>query len=308
MLKVCFLFITSFFISDVVYPCVLKITKNIKYHKLPFLGVISKYNDDLIAIGGMTADIYIIDSEVNIKDSNKVDINNSFNIKAIDIQEIGDKNKIVFIGGDKSERIDTGVVFGLDDKTNIYRDFSALYKMLAIKTNTKVSDDMNLSGITSDKNNVYMISSSNIKDDFIFSIPKDKFERYLIKDELLLDDVYTYPVDLPSKSGAKSHLSSITIDKKEKMLHVTTVIEKKGIEKNSILGNYYGVISLKHLKPGRRIKLNYDAIEIKHKNKSLLTKIKDIVITSNKNEKVKGILLSNNLDGTSDLFDFSFEK
>ncbi len=57
--------------------------------------------------------------------------------------------------------------------------------------------------------------------------------------------------------------------------------------KNNILGNYYGLIYLEYIKPGRVIKMNYDAIEIKYNKKPLLEKIKSIAVTSNHNKEIK---------------------
>ncbi|KJG66039.1 DUF6929 family protein [Photobacterium kishitanii] len=158
--------------------------------------------------------------------------------------------------------------------------------------------------MASDENNVYLITNSSNNNDFLFSIAKVKFENYIINNHLSLDDIYVYPVDLPIKNGIKAQLSSIAVDEKENALYVTASVN----DENNILGNYYGLIYLEYIKPGRVIKMNYDAIEIKYNKKPLLEKIKSIAVTSNHNKEIKGILLSHNRDGTSKVFDFTFKK
>nr|WP_146154828.1 hypothetical protein [Photobacterium kishitanii] len=304
MVKIWFFLIVSLCIPNVVHSCVLRISKSINHHNLPFLFGITNYDNEFIAIGGVKPTIYTFNENVEIKASKEI-IDNfyGFEIKDISIQKFNDKNNIIFILNEYNGK-NAGMVYTLEGKQELYRELSLLYKKLAIKTKLASGENINISGMVSDKNNVYLITNSSSNNDFLFSIPKVKFENYIINNHLSLDDIYVYPADLPIKNGIKAQLSSIAIDEKENALYVTATVNGE----NDILGNYYGSIYLEYIKPGRAIKLNYDAIEIKYDKQPLLEKIKSIAVTSNNNKEIKGILLSHNRDGTSKVFDFSFKK
>lgn len=231
--------------------------------------------------------------------------------EALDIISVSEKPSFVMLGsGSKLDVREWAFIISHDGELKIERSLKPLYKTLRQAAGYTADQEINVEGLATSKNSAFIINRGNGGSNVIFELDLEDFQDYLAGESELIEDVKAYHVKLPIVQNFEAGLSGAAYWSETDSLVLTASIEATGDAYNDgeILGSYVGLVALDDLSQNRTLDLTDNLVPLMEGNKRLITKIESVAFTSQSQNKIEGLLASDNDDGTSEFFNFSLSK
>lgn len=288
-----------------------EITKHIYYPNLSSASGITTIQDKLVLVGddlpwlvelnpnfstGMYTQISGIDSVV--------DGRTPYQMKADyecmeSFSDDGLTKILILSSGSKKVYRDTAILLTYKDRYYIRRqNIRPLYEMIRSKAEMK-DEEINIEGLAVSNEKVYLFQRGNISGNFIAGISRKEFLNYVNSGEMEISDLNIYPFDLPEKDKVKSGFSgACMIPGQDSILFTASMENTQTVTGDGeIIGSYIGIIPLKDLPSGK-----YTAQLLTWGNKSVVKKIEGICVRKKTGNEMDVITVSDNDNGTSDLY------
>ena len=165
-------------------------------------------------------------------------------------------------------------------------------------------DRLNIEGLIVAGPQVLLLNRVNAGGNMIFAIPKEEFIDYVQGRRSSVSRPEAIPVRLPAVDGFEAGLSGGEYWPERDSLVYTASVEATGnaYADGAVLGSFVGVISRRNLRSNVLLDLVDTAIPLSRDGRIVLTKAESIAVESGSLRKIKGVIVSDNDDGTSEFF------
>jgi len=280
-------------------------------NNLPSASASVKLGDRLLAVGDDSPSLYLLDREFQI--INSVDINNGkpnkqgripgklkADLEAADKILIDEQEYVVMLGsGTYTDTREKALLYSINTSEIQWRNIKPFYRSLRGKANLSNKQFINIEGLASNDNQVFLLSRGSHGPNLIFVVDKAAFTSYLTGSIEQIDEVKVIKVELPNYQGVEATLSGATWNEATRQLFFTASVDK---DNEHILGSFVGVLESAQLVNSGLVKPN--AYLISHQGKPLKSKVESITISTVNKNKIAGTLLADNDDGTSQFMRF----
>ena len=188
---------------------------------------------------------------------------------------------------------------------------SNLYAQLHKAANFTQQEKINIEGIASTGNEIFIFNRGNEGKNAIFTMDKNELMSYLEGKTQALPSLKVYQVQLPKINGVQACFSGADYWKDANSMLFTASVEgnnNSSINDGAIQGSFVGVLPLKALANKATIDLIGYTKELKNNGKAIITKAESIAIETQTNKKASGYIVSDNDNGTSQFFTFTIDK
>jgi Family of unknown function (DUF6929) len=211
---------------------------------------------------------------------------------------------LILSSGSKKDTRDTAVL--LTKKGRYYirkQNIRPVYDMIKDKAGLK-NVEINIEGLAISKDMIYLFHRGNISKNFIATIPKNEFIRYIETGNMEFSELNIYPFNLPSNDGIQSGFSGACMIPEQDSILFTASLEntKTATGDGEITGSYIGIIAINDLQSGK-----YDAQLFKWDGKIVVKKLEGICVRGKAGNELDVVTVSDNDDGTSDLYQFKLK-
>ena len=297
----------------------LKIVKHNYFDKLPSASGVEFYKDKIYVVADDLPWLFELDKEWKVLNKYPVSgiskIENGRtpkNIKA-DFESIAlaEYNNYAFSlilsSGSKRVKRDTAYLFSLNGKRVAFKkNLRPWYEKIKSKSGMSVHDEINIEGVTIVSGKIYVVHRGNISGNFIAVSSFSDFIQYFTGNSKQVPPVKVYPFTLSTRQGVMAGLSGLCSLPNEKGLLVTASLEATGdvVSDGAVLGSYLGYISYENLEKGS-LKLT----PILGADRKMLAKKQEGVIVTGVDKQgiYRAYTVCDNDDGTSDIFEMSFQ-
>ena len=229
--------------------------------------------------------------------------------ESMDVQIIDGKTSFVILGsGSKRHTREKGFVIAHDGSFKIERNLSPLYERIRQVGQFNTNQEVNIEGLASSKEKVFILNRGNSGPNMIFEVDKSDFERFITGKTESIDRIVPYLIKLPKIGGIESGLSGAAYNPISKNIFLTASVEAtegSAYDDGKILGSFVMELPVKSLIEGETVDLSHSAMLVSKDGKKLITKVESITMSSPDMNSLSGILASDNDDGTSEFFDFT---
>ena len=287
---------------------------------LPSGSGLSSKGKFIYAIGDDAQWLFQLDRNFNITDKQLIkayplDPNGRIN-KAVkpDLESMaqfrqGKKDWQMVLGsGSKAVIREVGFLLAGDYVTKHERNMQSLYSQLKISAGV---NELNIEGLAFTPNKAYILNRGNGGGNLIFALKRTELIDYMFGKLDRLSKIETYKVKLPTVGTFEAGLSGADFWAKNNSLVYTASVEATGDSYNdgAILGSFVGVIDLDRLKEGEILDLTPNSVPLLDKSgRVVITKAESLAIQDSEEDEIKGVIVSDNDDGTSEFFRFKLEK
>lgn len=302
--------------SDKAPELKLEVIKQAHFSHLPSASGIEYSSGNAYLVGDDMRWLVVLDGDWNV--SRKLALsgidtleNNRtpWNVKA-DFESIASFNYqendylLVMSSGSMTETRDTAhlVQFG-DSLISYKKNVRGLFEEIKSRSGIPNTNEINIEGLAISKMAVYLLHRGNVHENFIVDIQLDSFMRYLLDDTQNIPELKIHPFKLPSYNKIPSGFSGACILPDQSALLYTASLEDTDSElyDGEILGSFIGYIPLNKLLEG----ISYTCL-LKDKNELPINKkLESIVIKSVSDNKMVVLSVSDNDDGSSDIFEMN---
>ncbi|WP_104403130.1 DUF6929 family protein [Vibrio penaeicida] len=227
--------------------------------------------------------------------------------EAMELLSINGKPSFVMLGsGSKSGIREWAFVVSQDKQIRIERSLIPLYEQLYRASREYGVEELNIEGLAASEGTVFILNRGNGGSNVIFTAPMQQFEDYLTGKTDTIANLGTNKITLPEVGGFEAGLSGATYWKQAKRLVFTASVEATGDAYNDgeILGSFVGSFPVSQLESGKELNLTNVAKPVSIKGKQVITKVESVSVTQDGSQAIKGVLASDNDDGTSEFFKF----
>lgn len=249
--------------------------------------------------------------EYPVRDNGRIVKKVKPDFEALDNIQINGKPAFILIGsGSKLDVREWAFIISHDQELKIERSLKPLYKNLRTAAGYSADQEINIEGLATSEDSAFVINRGNGGSNVIFEIPLETFHDYLVGTLATVSDVKAYHIELPVVEGFEAGLSGAEYWKEDDSLVVTASIEATGDAYNDgeILGSFVGVVKLDDLDNDKTVDLSANLLPLLENGKRVITKIESVAFTKQSNNKLAGVLASDNDDGTSEFFNFTLSK
>ncbi len=227
--------------------------------------------------------------------------------EAMELIEINGRTSFVMLGsGSKSDTREWAFVVSQDQQMRIERSLIPLYKQLYKASREYDVTALNIEGLASSDETVFILNRGNGGSNVIFTAPIQEFEDYLTAKSDSITNLSSYKVTLPKVGGFEAGLSGATYWKQADRLVFTASVEATGDVYNDgeILGSFVGSFPINQLQSNNTLDLTDAAKPVYLRGKPVITKVESVSVTQDDKRAIKGVLASDNDNGTSEFFKF----
>ncbi|KJF80353.1 hypothetical protein C0W92_14535 [Photobacterium angustum] len=309
-------------VSGSVLACDLTVSTSTTLQNLPSASGIVNHDNHILAVGDDSSQLFTLNDKFKVMSESQIahyktgkdgrivkKVKPDF--ESMDVQHINGKPAYVILGsGSKKKVREKGFVIAQDKSFKIERDLAPLYEKLHQVGHFTQKQEINIEGLASSKDKVFIFNRGNSGPNMLFEVDRTAFENYMTGKQDNIDKIESYLVKLPAIDGIESGLSGATYDEATKTLYLTSSVEATGgaYQDGDILGSFVAELPLSQLANGKTIDLTKDAMPVEHDGKKVITKVESIAITSHEGNITKGVLASDNDNGTSQFFDFKIKE
>lgn len=241
-------------------------------------------------------------SPIDPGENNRVPKNLKADFEAMEKLSIDGIEYLMVISSGSSEvSRDTAYLISVNTEWTIKkRNLRPLYETLKQTANISGKDEINIEGIAIHLKKTYLLHRGNVSGNFIAVLDTDQLVNYISNSSNQIPEVEIIPFDLPVYKNQKSGFSGACISPDGINIVFTASLEETNdvVNDGRVLGSYVGLIGLDNLSDGE-----YEAVLIKRDGKTLEKKLEGISIKSSSKNKMKALVVCDNDDGTSDLFE-----
>lgn len=199
---------------------------------------------------------------------------------------------------------DSAHLIQFDDSLAFYKtNIRALYEAIKLQAGIPDSNEINIEGLAVSNTAAYLFHRGNVYENFIAEIQLDSFLNYLLSGNNIVPAIKIHPFNLPNYKEIPSGFSGACIIPDQSALLYTASLEDTDSElyDGEILGSFIGYIPLDKLHEG----ISYANL-LKDKNELPVNKkLESIVIKSISDIKMVILSVSDNDDGSSDIFEMN---
>ncbi|UAB72226.1 hypothetical protein INR79_23475 [Vibrio sp. SCSIO 43132] len=278
--------------------------------------------DKLFAVGDDSPWLYNMDLDFNILsqdlikhypigDNGRILKKVKPDYEAMEAMDINERPSLVVLGsGSKADVREWAYIISQDKGVKIERYLAPLYKQLYRASGFSGNQELNIEGLAVSEDTAYIFNRGNGGSNIIFGMPLVEFEEYLLGKQDAIEELSTYHVTLPNVQGFEAGLSGATYWNETDSLVFTASVEATGDAYNDgeILGSFVGYVPVGKLSESKSTDLSSYAKSIDKNDKPVITKVESVSITVSTPESIRGVLASDNDDGTSEFFSFSLTK
>lgn len=206
---------------------------------------------------------------------------------------------VVLSSGSKINSRDTAILISYQDSVKIQKqNIRPLFEK--IKTNAGMRDEeINIEGLAVSMEKVYLFHRGNISGNFIAELNKDDFLHFLQTGHYHHAELNIFPFNLPELNGIRSGFSGACyLADYHSFLFTASMEDTKSVTADGVVsGSYIGIIPLGSINEGK-----YRAALLKSDKKIVIKKLEGICIKNIKENEIELITVSDNDDGSSDIF------
>ncbi|MDF2179771.1 hypothetical protein P2G88_16085 [Aliiglaciecola sp. CAU 1673] len=224
-------------------------------------------------------------------------------MEAMDAMEVHGEAALVILGsGTKPRFREKGIVLALDNSFKVERDLAPLYQQLHQATGFKASETLNIEGLASDAEYVYIFNRGSRSPNAIFRLNKANFIQYMLGQTDSIEHINAQIVRLPKNNVMESTFSGAVYSPAMKKLFFTASMEG---DKNEILGSFVGWLTPEQMDFKSPLDLSSQPLAVMLNGKNLINKIESITLSREDENQVEGALAADNDDGTSQFMRFT---
>lgn len=216
----------------------------------------------------------------------------------------GFRKLLILSSGSKRDSRDTAVLVTKKDGYYITKqNFRPLYEQIKVKAGMN-DEEINIEGLAISKNMVYLFQRGNVSGNFIAEIRRNELIHSIETGEMQIHEINIYPFDLPANDGIQSGFSgACMIPGKDSILFTASMERTNTVtDDGEITGSFIGIIPVDDMKSGK-----YDAKLFKWNGKIVVKKLEGICVRNQSNNEMEVITVSDNDDGTSDLYQINLK-
>lgn len=232
-----------------------------------------------------------------------------WNVKA-DFESIASFNfedtdyMLVLSSGSMVNTRDTAHIIRLGDSLTSYKkNIRDLYEKIKSLAGIPDSNEINIEGLAVSNSAAYFFHRGNVYENFFVEIQLDSLMSYLLSGNNNLPALKIYTVNLPTYNQIPSGFSGACFMPDQSAILYTASLEDTDSElyDGEILGSFIGYIPLDKLDAG----ISFASL-LKDKNELPINKkLESIVIKSVTDNKLLVLSVSDNDDGSSDIFEMN---
>lgn len=277
------------------------------------------YNDKLYVVGDDSPALYVLDKSFSIRQ--QTDIQNAkpekngrikwdkkADLEGAELFFINHEPTLVMVGsGTHNDTREKALLHGLKDGSISWKNIRPLYRSLRKFANLKKDQFINIEGLASNHDKVFMLSRGSHGPNLVFTFDKNDFLNYITGEVEQITKVIVQKVALTRIEGVEATLSGATWHEASQRLVITTSVDD---DDKGILGSFVSYIHAAELPKNAQAKaadidLTQRAFRIYNNNQPLTSKVESVVVTHTEGEKISGVLTADNDDGTSQFMRFS---
>lgn len=294
----------------------IEVVKQAHLSNLPSASGIEYSNDLIYMVGDDMRWLVSLDDEWQVIEKfplSAIDtlVNNRtpWNLKA-DFEAIANFNfenndyLLVASSGSKAIFRDTAHLVLLADSTILFKkNIRALYE--EIKTNAGIpeSNEINIEGLAISNKTAFFFHRGNVYENFIVEMDLSSLMNYLLMENIPKPEFNVYQFELPSYNNIPSGFSGACLLSDQSGILYTASLEDTESElyDGNILGSFIGYIPIENLSLGT----SYATLLTDKKQVPINKKLESIVIKSKTDNKLVILSVSDNDDGSSDIFEMN---
>ncbi len=232
-----------------------------------------------------------------------------WNVKA-DFESIagfkyGDRDYLLVLSsGSMVDTRDTAHLIQLADSMAFFKkNIRPLYEKIKSLAGIPDINEINIEGLAISNTFAYLFHRGNVYENFIMEIQLDTFMNYLLTNDNNLPAMKIHTFDLPSFKETPSGFSGACIMPDQSAILYTASLEDTDSElyDGEILGSFIGYIPLNKLHEG----ISYASLLTDKNDRPINKKLESIVIKSETDNKLLVLSVSDNDDGSSDIFEMN---
>ena len=291
-----------------------KVTKHVYLAHLPSASGIEYANSTIFVIGDDLRWLVSMDDEWHVTDSlvlsaidTVVHNRTPWNVKA-DFESIArfiyreNDFLLVLSSGSMVVTRDTAHLINLTNGRGVIRkNIRELYNKIKKQAGIPEGSEINIEGLAVSENTAYLLHRGNVNENFLAAIKLESLMNYLTSDDSQLPELTVYGFELPRYKKVPSGFSGACIVPGREGILFTASLEdtESELADGTILGSYVGYIPFSGLGNG----IFYPVLLTDDNKTPVSTKLESIVLKSLSGNKVTALSVSDNDDGSSDIFE-----
>ena len=304
---------------------VLELGEAVHSEKVPAASSLVMLDDAVFAVSDMSPFLYKLDQNFNVdslttikqfpadslKENGTLDSNVKPDYESMTLLPYGDAKAFLILGsGSKPMVREWGYLVTQDHSTIIERSLSALYSQLHKAGNFTEKQEFNIEGLTVAKERAYILNRGNFGDNLIFELKTSELIEYMLGEREQVEHLVVKKVTLPRMHGFEAGLSGASYSEKLDSLIFTASIEAASNinKKGYILGSFVGVLPLVKFSTENEIDLTFYSAILQKDGKAVLAKAESLMVYEDNEDFIKGALVCDNDDGTSEFFHFTLKR
>ena len=211
---------------------------------------------------------------------------------------------LVLSSGSMVDTRDTAHLVQLADSMAFFKkNIRPLYEEIKSLAGIPDSNEINIEGLAISNTAAYLFHRGNVYENFMAEIDLDVLMTYLLTNNNPAPDFTIHTIQLPEYKGISSGFSGACIMPDQSAILYTASLEDTDSElyDGEILGSFIGYIPLNKLDAG----ISYASLLTDKNDRPINKKLESIVIKSETDNKLLILSVSDNDDGSSDIFEMN---
>jgi hypothetical protein len=221
-----------------------------------------------------------------------------------DFNYMGQSFMLVLSSGSMLTTRDTAFLVQMGDSvTFVKKNIRKLYDEIKLTVGIPDSNEINIEGLAISDTHAYLFHRGNVFENFILEIEIHALMKYFLSGDGVIPQIKVYYFTLPEHNEIPSGFSGACMLPDNSAILYTASLEdtKSELYDGEILGSFIGYIPLDKIQKGTSV-----AALLTDKNgQSVNKKLESIVVKSIKGNKLVVLSVSDNDDGSSDIFELN---
>ncbi|MCE2572760.1 DUF6929 family protein [Motilimonas eburnea] len=304
---------------------VLELGDPVHSEKVPAASSLVTLGGSIFAVSDMSPFLYKLDQQFNVdslttikqfpaeslKENGTLDSSVKPDYESMALIPFEEGKAFLVLGsGSKAMVREWGYLISQDHSKIIERSLSPLYSQLHSAGNFTEKQKFNIEGLAVAGEFTYILNRGNFGDNLIYQLKTDEVLQYMLGEREQVEHLVVKKVILPKMHGFEAGLSGATYSAKLDSLVFTASIEASSNinKKGYILGSFVGVLPMVKFSTENEIDLTFYSAIMQKDGKAVLAKAESVMISEESEDVIKGALVCDNDDGTSEFFNFVLKR
>ncbi|MCF6169885.1 MAG: hypothetical protein L3J66_02770 [Bacteroidales bacterium] len=221
------------------------------------------------------------------------------------LEEAGLKQLLLLPSGSKEITRDTAfLIFLKSDATLFKKNMRPVFNTIKQQAGLEMENSINIEGLAFSKNKAYLLHRGNVSKNFIVEMDRTELLAFIKSERGTVPELKIYPFALPYSDGVAAGFSGLCVLPAHQGLLFTASLEntKNEIDDGTVLGSYLGFIPFSKMAEGKFV-----AELIRINGEMLAKKLEGITLKSVKGKNIVVLAVSDNDDGSSDLYEIALK-